>query len=275
MRVQYAEAGETLSAANLEKLICGTMKLHQIIFSPTGGTKRVSECLAAGVGMGSVVTDLCVKAGNVHQPPLAEGDLAIIAMPVYGGRIPALAIERLKQLESNHAQCVIVAVYGNRAYDDALAEMQDVATELGFRVIAAVAAIAEHSIARMYAGGRPDEVDSKELDVFGKAIMEKVAAGDTIALTLPGNRPYKQAGTGPFPEANDNCKDCGTCAELCPAGAISIDNLRVTDKGLCIGCMRCVTVCPQHAREIGKALPYLEERLRPLCSDRKGNELFL
>lgn len=50
-------------------------------------------------------------------------------MPVYAGRVPALAVERLKGIKTSGVKCVIVAVYGNRAYKDALVEMQDVATE--------------------------------------------------------------------------------------------------------------------------------------------------
>lgn len=50
-------------------------------------------------------------------------------MPVYAGRVPALAVERLKDIKTSGVKCVIVAVYGNRAYEDALVEMQDVATE--------------------------------------------------------------------------------------------------------------------------------------------------
>ena len=50
-------------------------------------------------------------------------------MPVYAGRVPALAVERLKGIKTSGVKCVIVAVYGNRAYEDALVEMQDVATE--------------------------------------------------------------------------------------------------------------------------------------------------
>lgn len=50
-------------------------------------------------------------------------------MPVYAGRVPALAVERLKSIKTSGVKCVIVAVYGNRAYEDALVEMQDVATE--------------------------------------------------------------------------------------------------------------------------------------------------
>ena len=50
-------------------------------------------------------------------------------MPVYAGRVPALAVERLKGIKTSGVKCVIVAIYGNRAYEDALVEMQDVATE--------------------------------------------------------------------------------------------------------------------------------------------------
>lgn len=190
--------------------------------------------------------------------------------------MPALAVERLKNVISNGAKCVIIAVYGNRAYENALVEMQDVATEIGFQVIAAIAAIAEHSICRMYATGRPDAIDAKELASFGTTILEKIKEDKPfVPLTLPGNRPYKQGCTGPFPTANDNCTDCGTCASQCPTGAISLDNPKGNNNELCIGCMRCVSVCPVHARGIGERLNMLAERLKPLCSDRKQNELFV
>ena len=61
------------------------MKLHQIIFSPTGGTRRVSDNLCRGMGMESVVTDLCVKAADIRLADIHEDDLAVIAMPVFAG----------------------------------------------------------------------------------------------------------------------------------------------------------------------------------------------
>lgn len=252
------------------------MTIHQITFSPTGGTRRASEFLCKGFDAKSTITELCTQEENLNYPNIEADDLVVISMPVYAGRVPALATERLKNVISNGAKCVIIAVYGNRAYEDALVEMQDVATEMGFQVIAAIAAIAEHSICRMYATGRPDDIDAKELASFGTTILEKIKENKPFGpLALPGNRPHKQGCTGPFPTANDNCTDCGTCASQCPTGAIALDNPKGNNNELCIGCMRCVSVCPVHARGIGERLNMLAERLKPLCSDRKQNELFV
>ena len=252
------------------------MTIHQITFSPTGGTRRASEFLCKGFNAKSTITELCTQEENLNYPNIAADDLVVISMPVYAGRVPALAVERLNNVISNGAKCVIIAVYGNRAYEDALIEMQDVATEMGFQVIAAIAAIAEHSVCRMYATSRPDDIDAKELAAFSVAILEKIKENKPFApLALPGNRPYKQGCTGPFPTANDNCTDCGTCASQCPTGAIALDNPKGNNNELCIGCMRCVSVCPVHARGIGERLNMLAERLKPLCSDRKQNELFV
>ena len=59
-----------------------------------------------------------------------------------------------------------------------------------------------------------------------------------------------------------------------PTGAISLDNPKGNNHALCIGCMRCVAVCPMQARGIGERLKMLAAHLEPLCKDRKSNELF-
>lgn len=252
------------------------MNIHQIMFSPTGGTRRVCEYICEGIDQKPFVTDLCVKEVQIRLPEIHEEDLVIIAMPVFAGRVPALAVDRFKRIQSNHAKCVVVAVYGNRAYDDALLEMQDVATGMGFRVIAAVSAVAEHSIARIYAAGSPDAEDRKELAAFGVAIINKVEGTDTYKpLALPGNRPYRAGNVGPFPTADERCNGCGTCQKLCPADAIPTDNLRSVNKETCISCMRCLSVCPTKARNIGQVEVMVTEKLKTLCATRKGNELFV
>ena len=252
------------------------MMIHQIIFSPTGGTRRVSEILCTGMGKKSVVTDLCVKAADIQLPNIQEDDLAVIAMPVFAGRVPALAVERLRMVKPHGAKCVVVTVFGNRAYDDALLEMQDVASEIGFRVIAAVAAVAEHSIIRKYGKGRPDADDERTLRQFGADIMRKAGSDDCTIPQVPGNRPYKKGGKVPQPQGRRGCNLCSVCAEHCPADAIPLSAPKTVDTTKCISCMKCVSVCPTGARSIGMIMNFLATQgLKKVCATRKENELYI
>ncbi len=253
------------------------MNIHQIIFSLTGGTRRVSEILCHGMNVESgVVTDLCVNAADIQLPNIHEDDLAVIAMPVFAGRVPTLAVERLRMVKPNRVKCVVVAVFGNRAYDDALLEMKDIAIEMGFRVIAAVAAVAEHSIIRKYGKNRPDDDDEQMLRNFGADIMHKAECDGCSTPQVPGNRPYKQGGQVPQPKGRHSCNRCGVCAKHCPADAIALSDPKKVEPTKCISCMKCVSVCPTGARGIGVVMNFLATQgLKRVCATRKGNELYL
>lgn len=254
------------------------MAIYQITFSPTGGTRKVAQTIASGIGDSIETLELCVPVSKLTEVTLSTDDVAVIAMPVYGGRIPSLAIERLQsQIKADGAQCVIVAVYGNRAYDDALLEMFNTCTKMGFQVVAAVGAVAEHSIVRKYGATRPDADDMYELKTFGDTVKKALAAGTILAKDkLPGKFPYKNPMAGPNPTADSSCLKCGACADNCPVGAISMANLRKVDKSLCVSCMRCVSVCPNGARSIGKIMHgMIALAIKKGCAERKKNELFI
>lgn len=252
------------------------MKTVQLVFSPTGGTRRAADLLSSSLGETARVIDLTDAA--LQRIDLDDNDLAVIAVPSFGGRVPALAARRLAEIGGNSARCVLMCVYGNRAYEDTLVELEDLAKQSGFQVIAAVAAVAEHSILRQYAAGRPDRQDEDELKGYAEKIMEKVNGEACPSVgALPGNRPYKKAGgVGMVPKADKSCTECGLCAKSCPAQAISADNIKTADPTLCISCMRCVTQCPQSARKINGAMAAAAAlALKKACSVRKGNELYL
>ncbi len=253
------------------------MKLYNIVFSPTGGTKKVSALLTDALDGEVALVDLTDSKQDFHTVSLTQEDVAVISVPSYGGRVPAVAVKRLCMVHGNGARAVLVCVYGNRAYEDTLVELEDAAKQAGFQVIAAVAAIAEHSIARQFAAGRPDAQDAKQLYEFARQIQAKLSAGDSTEPSVPGNRPYKKAGgAGMVPKPTKACTKCGVCAAECPVQAIDKENPKKVDEKACISCMRCISVCPHSARKVNPVmLSAASLMLKKVCSERKDCELFL
>ena len=249
------------------------MKVIKIVFSPTGGTEKVADIVANNISTENTNIDLCNSNMNFKNVDIDKNDMVIIAIPSYGGRAPATAIHRLKEIKGNSAKCIIICVYGNRAYEDTLVEMEDAAKECGFNVIAAISAIAEHSIMHQYATNRPDKEDEKQLANFVEAILNNKEHSKAI---IPGNRTYKKSMPAMMiPKPTKDCVKCGICAKDCPVKAINNKDYKADPK-ICISCMRCVKECPHNARKVNNTLVSIAAMaIKKECEIRKENELFL
>ena len=228
--------------------------VHVAYFSATYTTRTVVREIAARMGGNIVEHDITGPGGNVGPVALGEGDVMVAGVPVYAGRVPQAAAERLRRFSGNGVPAIAACVYGNRDYDDALLELADLLASGGFKVVGAGAFIGRHSIFTNVAAGRPDEADLAAAARLGEGCARLIAAAKDLSQLRPpaikGNRPYNAAGKASLhPEADAaKCSRCGTCAALCPAGAIPQDDPLLTDASLCIACGRCLVVCPKGAR---------------------------
>lgn len=233
-----------------------------IYFSPTATTQKVLESIAKGIAVEDVQNmnlTLPETAGQTVQPFTDE--LVILGAPVYGGRLPVDAVKRFKQLKADNTPAVLIVLYGNREFEDALLELKNLAIELGFIPIAGGAFIGEHSFASKdtpIANGRPDSRDVQIAIDFGAKIKDKVKAmqspDDQKDLKIPGRFPYVAGGARSMPVSpktkEDACTVCGTCADVCPTAAITINGSVATKTELCIRCCACIKNCPEAARVI-------------------------
>lgn len=215
------------------------------------------------------------------SPIEIHDSIVIIAVPVYGGRVAPIALQRLRRLKGSNALSILVAVYGNRDYEDALVELRDETIRLGFTPLAAGAFIGEHSYSRPnmpIAEGRPDNADLQIAEQFGRDCLCKVEQTEQVIPTfyIKGNTPYRYVGpsTPASPVCTDGCFACGDCIELCPTHAItlSLEGKIVTDTARCIKCCACVKECPNGARVFDT--PYTA-MLHQKCATRREPELFL
>ena len=204
----------------------------------------------------------------------------------YGGRLPVEAVKRLSKLRGNNTPAVIVVLYGNREFEDALLELKDLAVNQGFIPIAGAAFIGEHSYTSPetpIAVGRPDSEDIIKAEGFGKEIIKKLNSiknwGDIKPVEVPGNIPYKDA----IPNSDDCarsdmdiCTQCSTCVTVCPTNAISDDENYTTDPKLCILCCACVKACPEEARYIdSERVKKVSKWLSENCEMPKQPEIFI
>lgn len=230
-------------------------KIKLVYYSPTGTGKRTVEAISKGMDIDYDVIDLTLPDSALKSYTIARNELAIIAAPVYSGRIPQVAVDRIKKVKGDGSPAVLVAMYGNRAFDDALIELKDITEELGFKAVAGSAFIGRHSFdteETPIATGRPDGEDVKKAMDFGAKVMEKIKGLEEIpALEVPGDRPYRKGGGGDprSPETNpDSCILCGMCARVCPTGCVEVTDVVETDKAKCTACTACVQNCPTGAR---------------------------
>lgn len=257
-----------------------------IYFSPTQTTKNVIEGIAQGLQTTAAqYYDLTLPAAIAKTYQEVSQDVAIIGAPVYAGRLPSIMLSRFKEIKGNGRPAVIVVVYGNRAYEDALIELRDIAIEVGFRPIAAGAFIGEHSYSTSdlpLGKGRPDANDMLTAQNFGKEIRKKIMAetdSPNELLHVPGNFPYKeiQMLSGVVPSVNEAlCSRCGKCIPTCPTAAIDKENPMNTAKDLCIRCCACVKVCSSNAKLLDDPrIKQAAEWLYANFSARKEPEIYL
>ena len=262
-------------------------QLKLIYFSPTGTTQKVLASIAAGANAEDVEhINLTLPESAKQTIPSFSNELAIIGAPVYGGRLPADVINRFKHLKARSTPAVLIVVYGNRDFEDALLELKNLAIELGFYPVAGGAFIGEHSFSTKdvpIANGRPDSLDVQKAMDFGAKIIDKVTALQSpdaqVDFEIPGRFPYEADGARSMAVSpvtkEDPCTVCGTCASVCPNAAISIKESVATKIELCIRCCACIKNCPTGARVWADSMMNtIANWLHENCSTRKEPQIF-
>ncbi|MCW3788106.1 4Fe-4S binding protein [Plebeiibacterium sediminum] len=259
-----------------------TQKVHLVYFSPTNTTKKVLEEIAKGIGLEQISNIDLTKPLQLTEE--ISDRIVLFGVPVYRGRVPAEASEQLKKIKGRNSKAVLIAVYGNRDYDDALLELKDITEESGFKTIAAATFIGEHSFSTEQfpiAVNRPDVSDLTKAEQFGKKIKNLLEDPARLGKTfdVPGNRPYKELGVMPEVSPvtdNQKCDQCGVCIDVCPTNAILLDEAIKTNSALCILCCACVKYCPNEARYNDSDFVHTAAtKLYTFCSKRKEPEFFM
>ncbi|MBE6909256.1 MAG: ferredoxin [Ruminococcaceae bacterium] len=240
-------------------------KVYALYFSPAGSTRSLTTTLATALaesfGAPTETVDITLPASREEPLSFAAGDLVVCGSPTYAGKLPNKLLPYWKErIRGGGALAVALVTFGNRAFDNSLAELCACLGGDGFHVVGAGAFACRHVFSDTLAAERPDKDDFAELAKLGAAVATRVAKANEppAAPEVPGDAdaPYytpKGLDGEPKnflkakPKTSDACIQCGVCAAMCPMG--SIDPLDVSNvPGICIKCHACVRECPMEAK---------------------------
>lgn len=236
-------------------------------FSPTGGTLQVAQHLGDRLGalLGVEVEyhSYTLPREREELPQVEAGDFVVWATPVYAGRIPNKTLDYVRRaLRADGNPAIALVTFGNRVYDNALAELVGLMVEGGMKPVGAVAMVTRHAFSDTLGAGRPNEDDLAALDSFAAQVAEKLLIFNSQLLTIsvPGEaHPEKyytplKTNNAPagFLKAKPSCNSvlctcCGECLEVCPMGSIGEKDGMPTFDGICIKCQACRRHCPTGA----------------------------
>jgi len=258
-----------------------------IYFSPTGTTRTILGQIAKGLGKNEFTTIDITNAEVRSRPAPKFGDgLVLMGAPVYAGRLPKEASDYFKTIQASGSAAILIVLYGNREFEDALLELKNIAVDSGFIPLAAAAFIGEHSFSSKdtpIAQNRPDAGDQHKAFLFGQDIanfLPRIKTASALSFVdVPGNLPYRDGlAMGPFSfiDVTDACDGCGICIPACPKDAIDETARYAPIEKECIFCCACIKACPPQAR-IMKESPLREKAvfLSETCSQRKEPRLFM
>jgi ferredoxin len=262
------------------------MKTEIIYFSATGTTKAIITAISKGLNGDVHFTDITLPENRKNVITI-NSDLLIIAIPVYGERIPRFLFDYIKQIKGNGTLLAAVPVYGNMGFGISLEQFEKFAQTNHFRLIAAGAFIGQHTYASKetpVAYGRPDEQDLQQAELFARSIQQKIHMGDFTCPEIPKSKlprfitEFPDSGTRFLVRKprikGTSCNKCGACVRKCPVGAIDLETLEISENE-CLRCYACVKVCPKAARTAGLRLPVFRTIFYHAGMKRKENQTFL
>lgn len=80
------------------------------MFQPHGRNKKSIRVLSRQLNEDSINIDLTDRKRDFRDIALTGNDIAVIAVPSYGGRVPSPAVERIKQIQGKPSSSAFMAI---------------------------------------------------------------------------------------------------------------------------------------------------------------------
>ncbi len=234
-----------------------------LYYTGTGNSRYAAHRISEALGDELVSMNELIKAGDTS--PIEVGERVVIVTPTYAWRIPRIVRDWVIKTELRGAERVWFVMtcggeIGNAAkYNLALAE------RLGLEYMGTKQVVMPENYIAMF--NAPEAAEARRIVEKAQPDIEKAiaAVADGRAFEKPRSNLYDKLMSGPVNPvfyaffvktkafaAGAACIGCGKCVQLCPTGSISLRDKRPVWGEGCTHCMACICCCPVSAIEYGK-----------------------
>jgi ferredoxin/flavodoxin len=231
-------------------------------FSGTGNSLQAARDLAQRLGGASIQA----ITKNTEADPSAEA--VGIVFPVHLLGVPDMVLQFVEKLGSSNAAryYFAVATYKVKA-GEPIGQLRREMARFGIELSAGFTIKMPGNNVIMY-NVEPDQLRDAKLEACRVSLGEIAEVISDGEESLPEEAsavgrffkigPLRSALVGSFKNSDkrfwtdSGCNGCGTCARVCPAGNITLDDGRPVWQHDCQMCTACINLCPKGAIQSGK-----------------------
>lgn len=278
------------------------MRYFLVYCSPAGSTRHLAEVAAAELErLGNPCTLLAIgRRAAIEEAwqrlAAGGGPLCLyLGTPVYSAHALPPVMEFIAGLPAAaSAWAVPLVTWGGATSGVALYEMTAALAAKGYRPVGAAKVLAVHSLMwqaeQPLGAGHPDAADDELLRGLVREVALRLAGGAAARLSPADLRCQPPAVFAQLQAASlelarqmlpprvvdeELCTQCGTCAESCPVGAVSLEPFPVWGAA-CILCFNCMRECPAGAvqADLSPVHAYIRQRAATFA-ETPGSQVFL
>ena len=235
-----------------------------LYFTGTGNSAYVAKQL--GEKLNDEVINLFEKIKNHDYSEVNSDKPFVFVYPTYAWQMPKILRDWIEKTKfSGHKLAYFVSTCGMSMGDTSKA-LQELCTKKGFQYAGCASVVMPENYIAMFPVPNEEQIQeilekadkripkiAELIDLGTFLFMEKPKVLDKMLTAVVNQGFYKYAISAKKFYAKDSCIGCGKCVEVCPLSNVTLVNGKPKWGKNCTHCMACICKCPAEAIEYGKA----------------------
>lgn len=234
-----------------------------LYYSGTGNSKFIAKCIASALETDCLNLNERIKAEDTSSVQTEEN--VILVTPTYAWRIPHIVSDWLEKVDLVSAKRIWFVMDCGSEIGNAAKYNQELAAQKALTYMGTAQIVMPENYIALFSA--PAKQEAKAIVENAKPAIRSIidCIRNGMEFPAPRNNLYDRFMSGAVNPifykgivkadaftVSDACIGCGKCVQLCPLNNIRLDKDKPVWGSNCTHCMACICYCPKEAIEYGK-----------------------